>query len=194
MLLVYTYAAGGNGVADPVRDLSQKLQDFQLEFNENMANVLDTIKRNRKASKTITLENIGSTNATKTLLSLQTKIDKVGKLLYTVADCKNCVYCPWAPFECFWIYWFLCLVIWDRAYFATSGGKIMVHSAQTGDTRAVVDNHVDSTSDDDGFHGITHDPQDRKMYFSSRHAIYRANLDGSVIEMAFSSMKCEICQ
>ena len=67
----------------------------------------------------------------------------------------------------------------------------MVHSVQVGDTRAVVDSNVDSTSDDDGFHGVTYDPKDKKMYFSSRHAIYRANLDGSAIEMVFSGTQCE---
>ena len=44
----------------------------------------------------------------------------------------------------------------------------MVHSVETGDTTAVVDNHVKTTSADDGFHGITYDPKDKKMYFSSR--------------------------
>ena len=86
---------------------------------------------------------------------------------------------------------FFRVVIWDRVYFATSGGKIMVHSVELGDTRVVVDNNVNSTSDDDGFHGLTYDPKDKKMYFSSRHTIYRANLDGTSIEMVFSSMQCE---
>ena len=70
----------------------------------------------------------------------------------------------------------------------------MVHSLETGDTKVVVQNPNKNqmTREVEGFYGITYDPKEKKMYFSSRHAIYRANLDGSELEMVLSDMKCEL--
>ena len=69
----------------------------------------------------------------------------------------------------------------------------MVHSIETRDTKSVVENPQNPvTQEAEGFYGITYDPKEKKMYFSSSHAIYRANLDGSELKMVWSSMKCEL--
>ena len=82
-------------------------------------------------------------------------------------------------------------VIWDRVYFTTSNGKIGLYSVDTGDAQVIVDSRINMTSDTSGYHGITYDPVEKKIYFSSKDAIYRANPDGTGIELALSSRKCE---
>ena len=68
----------------------------------------------------------------------------------------------------------------------------MLYSVPNGDVKAIVDIRINMTSDKDGFHGITYDPVAKKIYFSSKDTIYRANPDGASIEMALSSRKCEL--
>ena len=87
IFLVHSYAALDD-VAEPVDKLYQKLQELQVEFNETLAKVVETIKRNRPASRPTILTNQGRTNKTDMVSSLQNRMDKVGKLLHTVADCK----------------------------------------------------------------------------------------------------------
>ena len=67
----------------------------------------------------------------------------------------------------------------------------MVYSVLTGDARPIVDSHINMTSETDGYHGITYDPKDKKIYFSSKDTIYRTHPDGTSIEMALSSRKCK---
>lgn len=68
----------------------------------------------------------------------------------------------------------------------------MVHSLETGDTTIVVQvPNNPATGDAESFYGLAYDPKEKKMYFSSRHTIYRSNPDGTGIELAFSTIKCE---
>ena len=68
----------------------------------------------------------------------------------------------------------------------------MVHSLETGDTKAVVETPNNAaTGVVDGFYGATYDHDEKKMYFTTRNAIYRSNLDGTGIEIALSTTKCE---
>ena len=68
----------------------------------------------------------------------------------------------------------------------------MLVSIPTQQVTTIVDSHINMTNDTtDGFHGLTYDPKAKKIYFSSRDTIYRANPDGTSIEMALSTRKCE---
>ena len=88
----------------------------------------------------------------------------------------------------------LCMpVIWERVYFATAAGEIKLHSVQTSDTHTIIENPQKTDPDDgaNGFYGLAYDPRERKLYFSCRYAIYRANPDGTGTETVLNSTDCE---
>ena len=86
-ILLSQSPTAADDVAEPVSKLSRKLQEFQSEFKGTLETVIDTIKRNHPAATPAILEIEGHTNSTTS--TLQTSIDKVGKLLHTVADRKK---------------------------------------------------------------------------------------------------------
>ena len=72
-------------------------------------------------------------------------------------------------------------------YFATSGGGIKVYSEATDQ----VETFVNST---ENLSGVAWDPEGQYLYFSRPtlpSRIYRANADGSQVEIVFSSSSCE---
>lgn len=81
----------------------------------------------------------------------------------------------------------LASVIWDRVYFTTSNGKVMLYSVDTGGAHTIV-----QSSDTGGFHGIAYGRVEKRIYFSRKYAIYRANPDVTGIELALSDKKCEL--
>lgn len=83
--LVGSFAFADNpGDDDTVRQLLGSLEKFEPTINGSLEMVVETMRKNRQAARAANL-------ALKTgqAALLQAKIDKVGKLLGIVADCKE---------------------------------------------------------------------------------------------------------
>ena len=86
--LTTVYLLGSFSLADDpdetVRALLGNLEKFRPTINSSLDKVVETMRKNRQAARAANLA-----LETGQVASLQAKIDKVGKLLGIVADCKK---------------------------------------------------------------------------------------------------------
>ena len=73
---------------EPVRKILEKLKQFKPEFNKSMESILHALDVNGRGSRTGKSFPTEDTNARNKTKALENKINKVGKLLYTISDRK----------------------------------------------------------------------------------------------------------
>ena len=73
-----------------------------------------------------------------------------------------------------------------RIFFATRGGGIKLQSGEY-NVKTVVDSK-------ENLNGITYDPVNQFIYYSSSDRIYRANMDGTHVVTVLDSKECKFSQ
>ena len=70
-------------------------------------------------------------------------------------------------------------------YFGTNGGGLQAYSMETSEVKNVLSNSAYVV-------GVTYDPSQNKLYWSTLYSIYRANRDGTEMETILSTFQCKL--